>query len=386
MNKAMAGRSGSMPFSPLVVFLLCLPGLAFWLLWAWSVRETAFGGANDFRTLGYAAGKLLGTGHLYNPEKYKEIHEGLGFETSEGIQHYTRMPFHAVLSKPFSLVPFRTGYLLWQLMQLGCLAGFLIVWPIGGMALASLALSYSYPLFLTLSIGQDIPILLLLVALLARLHGSGRHFLAGLVFSLCLIKFHLFLLVPVVLLARRLWRILAGMLAGAGILLLIATFADGPDWPRRYLGMLQQPGSQWHVDVMPSLYGLIHNLRFAVYVEITFAALAAAAVFLVARRSSFETALAAMLTGSVLVSHRPYIQDTVILIPACLVLLSHPFPRAVKYAAIVLIVPFTWMLFLVRVAPFTAVPQAAMLVILGGLVYSTAKLRNDWAAPPRNPA
>lgn len=380
MNTTAAGRSGPLPFAPRTAFLLCLPGLVFWLAWAWSVRESAFGGLNDFRTLGYAAGKLLGTGDLYNPDKYREIHESLGFATSEGIQHYTRMPFHAVLSKPFSLVSFRTGYLLWQLMQLGCIALFVVLWPIGGMALAGLTLSYSYPLFLTLSIGQDIPILLLVIAGLTRLHGSGRHFLAGLLCSLCLIKFHLFLLLPVMLLARRLWRTIAGMLAGGGTLLLIATLAEGPDWPLRYLGMLQRPGAQWHLDVMPSLYGLIHNLRFALHIEIALAVLIAAAVFHVCRRCSFETALAATLAGSVLVSHRPYIQDTLILVPASLILFSGPYPRAVKYAAVVLAVPFTWMLFLVKVPPFTAVPQTAMLVIVGGLAYTRLCGSRDVAA------
>jgi len=370
MNSAAAGRTDPLPFSPRATALLCLPGLTFWLVFAWSVRGSAFGGANDFRTLGYAAGKLLGTGHLYNPEKYKEIHESLGFESSAGIQHYTRMPFHAVLAKPFSLLSFKTGYMMWQLMQILWMVAFLLLWPVGGHALNGLVLSYSFPLFITLSIGQDVPLLLLLIALLARFHNSGRHFLAGLLFSLCLIKFHLFLLLPVVLLARRLLRILAGMSAGGVLLLLIATVADGPDWPRRYWAMLHTPGAQWHLEVMPSFYGLIRNWRFAVPVEIAFAVLIAAAVFYVSRRSHFETALAAMLTGSVLVSHRPYIQDTLILIPACLILLSSAYPRTVKYAAVVLLVPFTWMLFLVKVPPFNAVPQAAMLAIVGGLVYS----------------
>ncbi len=63
-------------------------------------------------------------------------------------------------------------------------------------------LCLSLPALAGLLQGQDVAFLLLLAALAIRLEGGGQDFAAGLVLSLCSIKFHPFLLLPVLLLAQ----------------------------------------------------------------------------------------------------------------------------------------------------------------------------------------
>src|ERR1051326_8567628 len=89
--------------------------------------------------------------------------------------------------------------------------------------------------------GQDVNIVLLLAAVALALLVKQRDFAGGLVLSLCLIKFHLFVLAPLVLLRYRRWRAAGGAALGCGILLLISFVAAGPNWPAEYWKVLRDP-------------------------------------------------------------------------------------------------------------------------------------------------
>src|SRR6185503_15788753 len=85
----------------------------------------------------------------------------------------------------------------------------------------------SPPLIANFVLGQDVTLLLgflTITILLARKHAD---FAAGLVLSLCAIKFHLFLLLPAAVLFQRRWRILGGGAVGGVVLFLIGLGSGG---------------------------------------------------------------------------------------------------------------------------------------------------------------
>jgi hypothetical protein len=77
--------------------------------------------------------------------------------------------------------------------------------------------------------------LLLWIAIAAALFERGRRFAAGMVLALCSAKPHLFLLLPLLLLGRRMWSTIWGLLAGGALLAAVSFAAAGPHWPREFL-------------------------------------------------------------------------------------------------------------------------------------------------------
>src|SRR6185437_4648306 len=86
-----------------------------------------------------------------------------------------------------------------------------------------------------------------------------------LILSLCLIKFHLFLLLPVLFLGRREWRLMSGFALGATSLLVVS-FAAGLTWPQSYIS-LNLPAVNEDSRLMPNLHGLSAHFPRPVFVE-----------------------------------------------------------------------------------------------------------------------
>ena len=99
--------------------------------------------------------------------------------------------------------------------------------------------AFSLPLAFALVNGQDTPLPRgnsgASVSVWMR---RGRDVVAGAVLSLCAIKFHMFLLLPVVLLVHRRWQVLKGGLIGGLILLAISFLSEGVRWPMQYARLL----------------------------------------------------------------------------------------------------------------------------------------------------
>ena len=76
----------------------------------------------------------------------------------------------------------------------------------------------SFPLFVGMMNGQDAVLLLPLIAWALRCSERGEDFQAGLALSLCAIKPHLLVLVPLALAVQRRWGVLRGGLAGGAVL------------------------------------------------------------------------------------------------------------------------------------------------------------------------
>lgn len=317
-----------------VVYLTCVVGVCVCLWIGFTVN-----GGGDFSEF-YSASKLVGTGHLYDWSRIRELELRNGFITVP----FGRFPVYAVLFKPLAALPYIYGRVAWLIVNAAALIGFAILWPVGRRRDKILMLCWSCPATVLLTYGQDTGLFLFFVTVGLRLLQSRRDVAAGLIFSLCAAKFHLALGIPVFLLARRKWGALAGGLAGGLVQLAISFAAEGQGWPSRLMHLAAIKEFSPSRLRMVNLVGLTHWLPFGGYMEAVLALLALAAVWVISRRSPLAIGLTAAVTGGLLVSHHAYLYDAVLLLPACALALRLPAHRAMRIWAILLCLPIPYLL------------------------------------------
>ena len=106
---------------PTVVLLVLMSALLVFL--AWPVRDLVATGANDFLSF-YAGARLVGTPDLYNGAAVRR------FQTREiGIPSdtlpFTLPPYYAVMLWPLGRLPYFPAYVIWQVLNVAALAGFI---------------------------------------------------------------------------------------------------------------------------------------------------------------------------------------------------------------------------------------------------------------------
>lgn len=294
---------------------------AFLLLCSVPAWEQTLRGENDFLQL-YAGARLVGTPDLYSEQATIRIHGEAVGGYIPGI-YYSRPPFYAVLLKPLSWLPYLTAYAIFQTLSLIAFAIFLWRWQREFRALIVFS-SLSIPLLTNVLVGQDLTLVLLLAGSFVLLARRGHDFLAGLVLSLCAIKFHLFVLAPIAVLIYRRWKILYGGLCGIAALTALSFFAAGGDWPQHYITQLSNPVLHGSRGTMPTLYGLVSTLD--VGGSPTLVALSALIVCLFAyvamQVRDFEKAFAFSLIAGLLVSYHAFMHDCILLLLSLAILSS----------------------------------------------------------------
>ena len=319
------------------MWLAALLGLAFVFFCLRDSWHDFLIGRDDYLQL-YAGARLVESSKLYYPgQSIAAQAEAAGFY-SEALE-YTRPPFYAVLLWPLGKLPYRQSYLVWQVLSIAALAGFIWTWRATPRDAVVLACSWSLPLMLGISLGQDLTFLLLVLAVSLRVH-STRPFLAGAVLSLCAIKFHLFLLLPLLIAGQKRRRMLAGLLAGGAALTVVSFAAAGADWPRRYFEILALGRISPQEQLMPNFHAMLLGIRYQRVLEPVLGALAASAVWLVARRADFACGLAATIVAGLLVSRHAYPQDCTLLIPALLIVISRSRNWLLNYLCVALLTPW----------------------------------------------
>jgi len=149
----------------------------------------------------------------------------------------------------------------------------------------------------------------------------GHEGRAGVIFALCSIKFHLLLLLPVLILTQRRWTFLRGLLMGGTVLFALSFVPAGGAWPMRWLSLLSNPiGNPWP-EAMPNLYGLTYGMPGSMVWQAVGSVAVAVVVWMACRRRSFEVGLAAVLIGGILVTPHAYLSDCALAVPALLILL-----------------------------------------------------------------
>jgi hypothetical protein len=214
-------------------------------------------GYTDFLSF-YAGGRLAFTPGLYDSQQAMGVQLRAAHVMGEGT-FFIRMPWFAAAMWPLARLPYIPAQLIWQALLLAGLIAFVVLWPKPSPAVRAVILCFSLPAMISILMGQDVPLLLASMAVSLVLLGRGRPVIAGLVLSLTLAKFHLFLpLFPAVLFARR-WKFAAGLFSGASILVALSFLVNGADWPSRFIAALKDPAITPTISTSPSFYYLIHG-------------------------------------------------------------------------------------------------------------------------------
>ena len=151
---------------------------------------------------------------------------------------FPRPAFSALAYIPLTWMPLKAAFAVW--VALGVMVA-LAIWYWAFRRFGPEALVYCslfVPLGFGIAHGQDnafVAALLLWTYLAAE---RDRKVLWGLLLAALLGKFHLFLLIPAVLVLRREWRILGGYVPGALTAIVVSVLITSP---RSYLAFLRNP-------------------------------------------------------------------------------------------------------------------------------------------------
>jgi hypothetical protein len=327
-----AGRLTRLP-----LVLVCLAGIACNVLILGPALIHTARGENDFRGL-YPGGRLAGGAGVYDPVQSLAVQRhAMGYSNPKVV--FCRPPYYAALIWPLARLSYFPAYLVFQALMAGALAAFIRFWPVTGWRTTLAAACWSLPLAQAFAIGQDVPALLAVIACALAMLNRRRDFTAGLIFSLCAIKIHLFLLVPVWIVARRLWRFAAGLGAGGAVLAALSLAAAGPGGFAAFLRMAASPAVNPGVEIMPNLNGLF---RGNAGLELAAALAVAGSTWFAARRGSQSWALAATLVGGLLTSHHAYLADCALLLPALLVMSAEADSAWQRCLALLLMAPVVY--------------------------------------------
>lgn len=289
-----------------LVPLCALLGLA--LLCASAIPQ-GLAGQNDFIGL-YTGASLVS--NMYSPAANVDFQQSHFGAVRESFV-YSRPAFHALLLWPLAQLPYRVACGLFQLLNLT--AGLWFVWRFSQdlPALPVLA-ALSLPMAIAVLQGQDTLLLLASAGGAILLHRAGRPFLAGLLWSVCAVKPHLVMLVPVALAYRKEWRVLLGAVAGGVGLMALSIAVLGWHWPLAYIDVLTDPRIHPHPEQSISLRGLTNGLHAStIGLVLSSVVVLAAAVYRMAQCQTLQYALAIALVGSALLSFHAYPQDAVLL-------------------------------------------------------------------------
>lgn len=323
-------------------------------------------GRNDFAAL-FMGSRQAGSSHLYEMEPQYEAQKAQFGRYMPSVV-FTRLPFYALLLKSITWLGYLPAWRVFLALNLLCAFWFFRKQLWGDNLAFLLGASY-LPVYAALANGQDIWLVAALFTLAMQLELRRRSFSAGAVLSLCAIKPHLFILVPLVLIVQKRWRFFAGGAAGVAMLLSIGFLVEGVGWVARYRQTLGDPRIHPGIHIMPTLRNFVATTGGPEWLYWALCAGTAATVALVALRSArLETAMAAALAGGLAVNYHAYMSDTVLLLPAFALLRSRQLRGRPFWLWVFLLSPGLWSLW-VAGSPYSALISLALLCALTGLAF-----------------
>lgn len=334
-----------------------LIGAAFLSVMPWSRMLTA---KNDFVHF-YIGGLLYGHAEIFSPEaNYAMQRELIGGTLEHSF--FGRPAFYGLFLKPLTLLPYKQAYWLFQFGSLVSLCVFLRLNAHRYSKLVLLCLM-SPALFANFMNGQDVLYLLLFCSISLACAERRWDFLAGLVLSLCAIKAHLFLPVPLAAILWRRWSIVAGGAAG-GVVLMLLSLAGGLGAQLELMKQLGNPEHSPYPDLMPSLRSLTgdHNQLYWAAALVVLVAM----VFLMRRAQSYEAAFGWALIGGLLASYHAYVQDCLLLLLA-LALIHNELSKTATVLLQIAVLPFIYIA-LAAGYPYSGIFPVVLLACLGSQV------------------
>jgi hypothetical protein len=202
------------------------------------------------------------------------------------------------------------------------------------------ALAWSMPATMGVTFGQDVSAWLMFFTAGLLLMERKRPWSAGVVFALCICKFHLALGLPVMLAAQKRWKTLIAGAAAGSALIASCYLIEGPGWVHEYTKLSQEYFSTTP-ERNPDLFGLASWLHWATAAELVAAVAVVWLLWTVCRGGTdLGTAGAATVACGLLIGHHAYVSDCLLLIPISVLTIQRPgAPRWLKTWAFVTLSP-----------------------------------------------
>ncbi|MEI9811227.1 MAG: glycosyltransferase family 87 protein [Acidobacteriota bacterium] len=265
--------------------------------------------------------------------------------------------------KPLAYLPYRAAYGLFTLATLGAFLWFVIRFYKECPALPFFA-AFSLPMAIAEWNGQDPAFLVAIVGASILLMRARRDFLAGLVFSLCLLKPHLFLFVALLLLLKKRWPMIAGGATGVAALTLLGVAYNGVGSIPGWIATMQNPWINGEAAWMPNLHGLTAALDAPAVVEPVLIALTVALFLWLTRKvESFELLFAAALLCGLLANVHAALSDDILLMPVMVLVTGATQCKSLRIASALVLTPVPYFLAMAG-PPYGALVPIALLVQL----------------------
>jgi Glycosyltransferase family 87/Glycosyl transferase family 2 len=158
---------------------------------------------------------------------------------------YFHPPYYTLLIAPLAALSYRQAYYAMAAFNVLLAAALIFVLARNSLsihgraaAVAAALIAGFFPLFVTVLQGQSDLVVLLPLAAAYTAWAKGRHGWAGIFSALALAKPQLLLLIPLLFIARRAWRALAGFVAVVAALGLVSVIGFGVSAVFKYLGLV----------------------------------------------------------------------------------------------------------------------------------------------------
>lgn len=316
-----------------VVFILTLSLYAFllgyWIIASIHGPQTGW----DFPVF-YIAGHVP-LRSLYDPDvflNYWRVHL-----QTQGVIHwapYVRLPIFALPLRFLLHLPYSQAFGLWIVLNATAYltAITLLLRKLGVWWMIALALLSYFPAFVGTVSGADACLYLLAVVIVFVLLESKRQWLVGFGLTVCLYKYNLIFLVPVMLLIQRRYRALTGLLIGS-LVLTASTLALVP--VSAYIQILQTAPALARGFYPVGLRGFMNCIQMPELYPVLAAVVVLLCCWLFTRLDATD-AMAAAITGTLMVS--PYVNwyDSTLLVIPILVIFSRS-EAAIRAACVVLV-------------------------------------------------
>ena len=340
---------------------------------------------HDFLSF-YTGATLIGQApaeNLYDLDAQRPIQESLA-PGNEDVIPFIRPSYYALLLAPLSFLPFGAAYWFWivvQAMLLFC------CWAWAGRYFGWDAMIFGtiyFPTAAGVTNAQDC-VLLLAVGIGAYVLAERKlDYWSGVILGLGLIKFHLFFLLPVVILIQRRFRIFAGYCTTGIIALGIFLVLGGFGGVEKYVSLLRRDDLEWlspAPELMINIQSVAANLGLHLsWAPLLLIALVAIVTILGAWGVELWRWLSVALLGSVLITPHAYAYDAaILLLPIWLILFRSRNP-ALRVAAATLAVPLPFLSFLFG-PPWTVIPALTIFAFLCILAWDNHRTRLAEVAP-----
>jgi hypothetical protein len=287
---------------------------------------------SDFYSF-WAGARIIGP-HLYDPAQAEVIQRTVSPLVES--KRYTRPPFYALMLWPLGQLPFQAAYILWFVVNVAALLAFVRLWRYRSGAF--IACAAFLPLEFSFGIGQDAPLMLLAFTTGTRLIEKNRELAGGALLALCAVKPHLFLFIPVALLAQKKYRALAGVLASGGVLYFVSSAILGLNWPAAFFRAATENEASIHPRLL-GLAGLLFRIGAPGWTLAIATIAGATLVYRYTQAAAWLPSIAFSVAAGVAFAPRAMVYDASLLLPWLLLECSPAAVVAIGAALITVLTP-----------------------------------------------